>query len=98
MGIEGFHSSCHTCIQEYREIETVLLYGSRAKRSHHAGSDIDITIKGEQVNDSLIGRLEDDIDEILLPYSFDISWWERIDNPDLLRHIDRVGVVIYKKN
>ena len=80
------------------EIDTVVLYGSRAKGTYHPGSDIDITIKGEHVSDSLVGKLAEEIDELLLPYSFDISAWSQIDNPDLLAHIERVGIVMYQKS
>ena len=79
------------------EIDTVVLYGSRAKGTYHPGSDIDITIKSEHCNDSLVGKLAEEIDDLLLPYSFDISLWSQIDNPDLLAHIERVGIVIYQK-
>ena len=81
----------------YKEIDTVVLYGSRAKGTYHPGSDIDITIKSEHCNDSLVGKLAEEIDDLLLPYSFDISLWSQIDNPDLLAHIERVGIVIYQK-
>jgi uncharacterized protein len=74
----------------YEAIETVVLYGSRAKGTYHAGSDIDITLTGEKLNDSMIGRIEDDIDNLPLPYSFDISLWSQIDNADLRAHIERV--------
>ncbi len=80
----------------YEGIEAVVLYGSRAKGTFHAGSDIDITIKGEEITDSLIGNIEDDIDDLLLPYSFDISSWAQIDNAELRAHIERVGMVIYR--
>jgi len=83
--------------QSYGAIEAVVLYGSRAKGTFHTGSDIDITIKGEAILDSLIGRIEEDLDELLLPYSFDISSWNQIDNADLRDHIERVGIVIYQK-
>ncbi|MGH0053474.1 MAG: nucleotidyltransferase family protein [Sphaerochaetaceae bacterium] len=81
----------------YARITSVVLYGSRAKGTYHAGSDIDITIKGMHITDSLVGKIEEDIDELLLPYTFDISSWEQIDNPELLAHIERVGVVIYER-
>ncbi len=81
----------------YEAIETVVLYGSRAKGTYHAGSDIDITIKGEHVKDSLVGKVEEDIDNLLLPYSFDISSWSQIDNAQLRAHIERVGIIIYQR-
>ncbi|MGE4465890.1 nucleotidyltransferase domain-containing protein [Sphaerochaeta sp.] len=83
--------------QAYKSIESVVLYGSRAKGTYHAGSDIDITIKGDHITDSLLGKIEEEIDDLLLPYSFDISSWQQIDNPALREHIERVGVVIYQR-
>lgn len=85
-----------TIFQAYRIIDSVVLYGSRAKGTYHAGSDIDLTIKGDSITDSLIGKIEEEIDDLLLPYSFDISSWQQIDNPALREHIKRVGVVIYQ--
>lgn len=81
----------------YEAIETVVLYGSRAKGTYHAGSDIDITLTGGKLNDSMVGRIEEDIDNLLLPYSFDISLWSQIDNADLRAHIERVGIIIYQR-
>ncbi|ADY12431.1 nucleotidyltransferase domain-containing protein [Sphaerochaeta globosa] len=83
--------------KSYKEIDAVILYGSRAKGTYRPGSDIDITIKGEHFEDSLVGKLAEEIDDLLLPYSFDISSWSQIDNPDLLAHIERVGIIIYQK-
>lgn len=82
----------------YGGIEAVVLYGSRAKGTYHAGSDIDITFKGEKITDSLVGKIEEDIDDLLLPYTFDISSWAQIDNAELRGHIERVGIVIYQKS
>jgi uncharacterized protein len=89
--------SLHRIFQSYGEITTVVLYGSRAKGTFHAGSDVDITMKGDHITDRLVGKVEDDVDELFLPYTFDISSWDMIDNGDLRSHIERVGIVIYQK-
>ncbi|MGB4407002.1 MAG: nucleotidyltransferase domain-containing protein [Sphaerochaeta sp.] len=81
----------------YEALDTVVLYGSRAKGTYHAGSDIDITLKGENLKDSLVGKIEEDIDNLLLPYTFDISLWSQIDNAELRAHIERVGIIIYQR-
>lgn len=86
-----------TIFKTYEAVETVVLYGSRAKGTYHAGSDIDITLTGEKLNDSLVGRIEEDIDNLLLPYSFDISLWSQIDNAELRAHIEHVGIIIYQR-
>jgi len=78
-------------------IETVILYGSRAKGNYRNGSDIDLTIEGETVTLSELLKLENELDDLLLPYKIDLSLLHRIDDPDLLDHIRRVGVVFYEK-
>lgn len=80
----------------YPAIEKVVLYGSRAKGDYTNGSDIDLTCLGEGLTLSLIHQIENDIDDLLLPYSFDISIYQQIDNENLLAHIERVGVVFYE--
>ena len=80
----------------YYQIETVILYGSRAKGNYKNGSDIDLTIKGN-IDLSVINRLSEDIENLLLPYTFDISILNQISNPELLEHINRVGVIFFQK-
>jgi|LSQX01.2.fsa_nt_gb predicted nucleotidyltransferase len=82
---------------QFKEIDTVILYGSRAKGTYHNGSDIDLNLKGYALTDRVIGKLEEELDNLLLPYTFDVSSWDQIDNPDLRAHIERVGVVIYER-
>lgn len=82
----------------YSQIETAILYGSRAKGTHKNGSDIDFTLTGQSLSLSIINKIRNDLDELLLPYSFDISIHHQINNPDLLQHIERIGIIFYKKN
>jgi predicted nucleotidyltransferase len=78
-------------------IEQVLLYGSRAKGNYRNSSDIDLSIKGETVTLSELLKLETELDDLLLPYTIDLSLLHLIDDPDLLDHIRRAGVVFYEK-
>ena len=80
------------------EIEQVILYGSRAKGNFQKGSDIDLVIKGELVSHSQLLSLENRLDDLLLPYSIDLSLLHEISNPDLIDHIQRVGVILYEKS
>lgn len=82
---------------KHPQIEKVLLYGSRAKGNYHNGSDIDLTLIGDELSYSQLGSLELDIDDLFLPYSFDISIFRDINNPDLVDHINRVGITFYEK-
>ena len=83
--------------KKYEEVEIAVLYGSRAKGNFKNASDIDLTFVGDNLNMSLVGDIELELDDLLLPYTFDISIKSQISNPDLIDHIDRVGQVFYKK-
>ena len=76
-------------------IESVLIYGSRAKGNYREGSDIDMALKGLQLDHSDLNDTNQKIDELNLPYLFDISIYQKLDNPDLIDHIKRVGQVFY---
>lgn len=87
-----------TIFSKYPEVEEVVLYGSRAKGTFKAGSDIDLTLKGENLKLHILNKISQDLDDLLLPYSFDISIYHQISNPDLIEHIERVGVLFYQRN
>jgi hypothetical protein len=43
-------------------------------------------------------RLENELDDLLLPYKMDIALSHHIDNEQLKEHIRRVGVVFYERD
>ena len=82
--------------RNHSQIETAVLYGSRAKGNFKNGSDIDLTLKGDQIDQSTRNRIDDELDDLMLPWMFDLSIYSNIENPDLIDHIDRVGISIYQ--
>ena len=78
-----------------KKISTAILFGSRAKGSFEPGSDIDIAIKGSELNLNVIIELKITLDDLLLPYKFDIVIYDRISEPALLDHINRVGISLF---
>ena len=76
-------------------ISRVLLYGSRAKGNYRPGSDIDLTIEADALPLAQLLAIENQIDDLLLPWMVDLSVREQIENPSLLEHIARVGVPFY---
>jgi len=78
-------------------IESVLIYGSRAKGNYRVGSDIDLSIKSTAMTFAELMKIEDQIDDLYLPYQVDLSQYESLKDSDLIEHIDRVGMVIYEK-
>jgi uncharacterized protein len=83
-------------LARYPEIEKAVLYGSRAKGNYRNGSDIDLTLMGDGLTHNQLLRIEMEIDDLLLPYKMDLSLYRQIENPDLLEHINRVGVTFYQ--
>lgn len=83
---------------QYPQIERVLIYGSRAKGNYRAGSDIDLTIEGKTLGLTEMLAIENDIDDLLLPWMVDLSLLHQIDNPDLVDHVHRVGIPFYMKS
>lgn len=94
---EGVISRITSVFSDVPEIEQVILYGSRAKGTFRNGSDIDLTIKGDAVTHACMLQIENRLDDLLLPYTIDLSLLHQISNPDLLEHIRRVGVVFYQR-
>ncbi len=82
----------------YPQVEQAILYGSRAKGNFKKGSDIDLTLLGgDDLTLKVLYRIMDDLDELLLPYTVDLSIFKNISDRDLIDHIRRVGVVFYQK-
>ena len=81
----------------HKKVDKVILYGSRAKGTFRSGSDVDLTLVGKDVNLKTVYAISDEIEELFLPYRFDISVFEYLDNPDLVEHIRRVGKVFYQR-
>ncbi len=82
----------------HNAIVAVLIYGSRAKGNYRAGSDIDLTIKGSEIPFAEFMQIKDQIDDLMLPYTVDLSQYRQLENADLIAHVDRVGVEIYAKD
>lgn len=81
----------------FPSVEKAVLYGSRAKGSFKPGSDIDLALFGSDLNLQALHRLEDTLDDLLLPYKIDLAIFSRIANAELREHIARVGMVVYER-
>jgi predicted nucleotidyltransferase len=77
-------------------VKQAILYGSRAKGNYRHGSDIDWCLVGETLTLTQLLKIENEMDDLLLPYKIDLSRLHALDNPELMEHIQRVGVVFYQ--
>ena len=86
-------------LAHYPQVEQAVLYGSRAKDNYKNGSDIDLTLRGgADLTLRVLYRIMDEVDDLLLPYTIDLSIFDHIGDPDVIAHIQRVGVVFYEKS
>jgi predicted nucleotidyltransferase len=83
--------SISSVFEKYPQIEKVVIYGSRAKGNYRNGSDIDLTCIGQNLDLKSLHAIENELDDLLLPYSIDLSIFHHISNNDLIEHIERVG-------
>lgn len=77
-------------------IEKAIVYGSRAMGTNRKFSDVDMTLVGKNLSHSDLNQVALKIDDLLLPYEFDLSLYSSLTNKNLLEHIRRVGKVIYE--
>lgn len=84
-------------LARYKSIDKALLYGSRAKGNYRNNSDIDLSLVGKDLDLNTLLKIENEVDDLLLPYKVDFSIFHKIENADLVEHINRVGIVFYEK-
>lgn len=81
----------------FPKVDKVILYGSRAMGNYQSGSDIDLAIMGDDLTLNDLNSISLKLDELLLPYTFDLSIFHYINNDNLIDHIKRVGIVFFSK-
>lgn len=87
----------HQVLRNHPTVLKAVLYGSRALGTYRPNSDIDLTLIGENLSFTEQLEIDTELDDLLLPYQIDLSLIHRIDNQDLIDHIERVGKVFYIK-
>ena len=82
----------------FPQIEKAIIYGSRAKGSYKNGSDIDLTLQGDKdLTFDVLLKVMNDLDELLLPYTIDLSIFNDITDGEVIEHIQHAGMVFYEK-
>ncbi len=76
------------------EIAAVKLFGSRAKGTHQPYADVDLVLWGE-VDALRAESIAAELDELPLPYRFDVMPFAEIELQSLRDHIERVGISLY---
>ncbi len=81
---------------KFNAIEEVVLFGSRARGTHQKASDVDLAIKGKNIDLDTLAKLTYILEEETnLPYFFDVVMYDKIKDDALKRAIDEGGEKIY---
>lgn len=81
----------------HKEVEQVWLYGSRAREDHQRYSDVDLMLVGHNVDLTCMAQIDEQLDDLLLPYRFDICVRHRLNNSALITNINREGRMFYAR-
>jgi predicted nucleotidyltransferase len=84
-------------LAQHPAVASAVIYGSRAKGSYKPGSDIDLTLHGAGLSATELMAIAEEFEELLLPYTIDLSLFEQIDNASLRSHVERVGQLMYSR-
>jgi predicted nucleotidyltransferase len=85
-------------LSHFPAVDKVVIFGSRAMGKHKPSSDIDLALFGDGLSMDTVYALAHALDDLLLPVTFDLLIFDRMDNPDLIAHIQRTGKVFYEKH
>ncbi len=81
-------------LERHTEITGAVLFGSRAKGCASPGSDIDLALEG--IDDPLQAEaIAAELEELPLPYRFDVRALSATRHLELREHIECVGVRIH---
>ncbi|MDQ6756137.1 MAG: nucleotidyltransferase domain-containing protein [Bacteroidota bacterium] len=79
------------------QIEKVLIFGSRATGKFKHSSDIDLAIIGKDITHSFINRFFSELDDLPLPFMFDVINYTQISNDKLKNKIDVHGKIFFER-
>ncbi len=78
----------------FPSVSDAVIYGSRAKGSWKKFSDIDISLKGDDVSHKDLTDIMLKLDDLDIPFIVDVNRFSTITNEDLVDHINRIGISI----
>jgi predicted nucleotidyltransferase len=84
----------HGVFRRHPEISSATLFGSRAKGTHSVRSDVDLVVSGA-IEPLRAEAIAAELDELPLPYRFEVQSLTYISHQALRDHIERVGIAVY---
>ncbi|MBF0185190.1 MAG: nucleotidyltransferase domain-containing protein [Magnetococcales bacterium] len=94
---DGVLDTIRTVWGQFPAVERVVLYGSRAKGSNRPGSDIDLALFAATMTVFDLVPVEEALEELMLPYLFDLTLFSESLSVHLQNEIIQSGVEIYRR-
>lgn len=89
--------SIRSVLARHPGVREAVVFGSRALGREHDRSDIDLELRGDlQLLDAEGVALE--LEDLPLPFHFDIHLAQNVHHRALREHIDRVGISLYRRH
>lgn len=85
-------SKITSVLVKFLNVHRTLIYGSRALGTYKNGSDIDLVLVGPSLTTTDLLKIENLLDDLVLPYKIELILHHQIENADLIEHITRVGL------
>lgn len=84
-------------IKCFSQVDSAIVYGSRAMGNYKLGSDVDLALKGDAVSEAIAWEISVQLNERSpLPYKFDVLAYSCLINQALKQHIDQCGKSLYE--
>ena len=84
-------------LQREPALRRVVLYGSRALGRHRSGSDVDLCLDAPAMTLEQLLEAGAHLDDLLLPWRFDLQLDHLITHAGLREHIQRAGVCLWER-
>jgi uncharacterized protein len=96
--LESDLTSIVEVISSLHQVDQAFIFGSRAKGNFRPGSDVDLALKGKNLDFETVSKISYILnEETLMPYKFDVVNYHSIQEPELIDHIDRVGIEVFNR-
>ena len=84
-------------LRRHSEVMQAKIFGSRAKGNYRPNSDIDLAVWGN-VSRKNLSAIVQELEDLPLPYLFDVEAYELLQHEPLREHIDRWGSLFYSRS
>ena len=82
--------------ERFPQIQEVWIYGSRSRGDFGRASDIDLCLK-DPVDFGTYSQIFGQLDELFIPFKFDLVRFDELENEKLKENIRREGQVFYQQ-